>query len=336
MKKTIFIPFLIISFVFMGLSCRRAEASEKTKEALIKAGPIQGKEIKDPYLEQLFAPEFPYESIKVIDTKEGKRYVIVRTRENITDEIEQNYEDKTLLNRKITIYRSGNPHTGSLLVAEMRLHRRVSEMPFVVEYSKVENKKIDPYPGSIAEDIVRNDGRYLIIRIDKNFGKVFKRVGIYPEKETKCPKPPFVGKYPNSKAIACTAYKNKGISFVFVSKDKAEDIYNYYSEKLKAHYKQIDLNLPEKFWEFEDEFGIQIRTVEVDRWGETLDYLIKEKPLKSPLQKNGAVFHIVLHKGGAKSFIQGYTFIEIYYTTSSELIRKKIEEKNVWHLKEKE
>ena len=62
-----------------------------------------------------------------------------------------------------------------------------------------------------AESVVRNEGRYLIVLINKNFGKVFKKVEIYPEKETKCPEPPFVGKYPNSRSVSCTGEKRNFI-----------------------------------------------------------------------------------------------------------------------------
>jgi len=99
--------FLILSFsILTCLSC-------KSQAGLFNEPIPKGKEIKDPYLEQLFAPEFPYESIKVIDTEEDKRYVIVKAKQSIIREMEREYENKTLFNRKVTIYRAGSwsdPH----------------------------------------------------------------------------------------------------------------------------------------------------------------------------------------------------------------------------------
>jgi len=217
------------------------------------------------------------------------------------------------------------PRTGTLLVAEMRLHRIVSEKPFVVEYSKVESVKAEKVLAGRAEDVVRSSGKYLVIRINKDFGKVFKKVVIYPEKEVKCPEPPFVEKYPNSISIACTE-KNKWIVFVYVSKDKAEDIYKFYSGGLKKHFKNVGFHFPEDSWEFSREFGIQIESIEVDQWGNYLDRKRKDKPIKSPLPLNGVVFHIVIDKGSPKSFIQDFSFIKIYYSINPDVIKKNIED----------
>ena len=203
-KKKIFSIFLSLSLSFLLFLFY-----EKSYAGLFGDNVPEGKEIKDPYLEQLFAPEFPYESIKVIETKEGKRYVVIRAKGKVTDKKRIEYEDKTLHNRGIVIFESGSPRTNELLISEMRLYRVASEMPYVVEYSEVEGDSLEREPG--VESVVRNEGKYLIIRVNKNFGKVFKRVEIYPEKETKCPEPPFVGKYPNSRSISCRG-GNQGIS----------------------------------------------------------------------------------------------------------------------------
>jgi hypothetical protein len=150
-------------------------------------------------------------------------------------------------------------------------------------------------------------------------------VEIYPEKETPCPEPPFAAKYPNSRNVVCTE-KNKKFLFVYVSKDKAEDIYDYYRDRLKAHYKEVGVNIPERFWKTSDEFGIQISHTEVDGWGEYLEAEKKNKHIESPPPKNGVVFHIVIDKGSPASFIEDYSFIRVYYYTDPQVIKKKIDD----------
>ncbi len=310
------LSFIILTFLLY----------EKSHAGLFGSNVPQGKEIKDSYLEQLFAPEFPYEWIKVIDAKGGKRYVVVKAKENVTEKVRLNYEKSTLGNRGIVVFRSGSPRTNVLLISEMRLYRVVSQIPYVVEYCEVKGDSLERDPG--VERVVRNEGKYLIILIDNNFGKVFKQVEIYPEKETKCPEPPFVGKYPNSRSISCNGGK-RGISFVYVSKDKAEDLYNYYRDRLKIHYKQVAFNFPEKSWKFSGavkNLGMQIKNLEVANLGSLLGYSKNEKPVTFPVPSSGVVFHIVIYKIGLMPIIDNYSFIRVFYSTDSEKINANIRE----------
>jgi hypothetical protein len=294
---------------------------EKSYAGIFGDNVPEGKEIKDPYLEKLFAPEFPYDSIKVIETKEGKRYVVAKAKEKVTEKIRLNYEKNTLRNRGIVVFREGSPRTDILMISEMRLYRVVSEMPYVVEYSEVKGDKLERE----AENVVRNEGKYLIVLINKAFGKVFKRVEIYPEKETKCPEPPFVGKYPNSKCVSCTGGK-KGILFVYVTKDKGQEIYDYYKDKLKAHYINVGFNFPEKAWKFGNEFGIQIKSSEVAKVGTLLDHLRKNTSVVALPPTNGVVFHIVITEIGLNPVIKDSSFIRISYSTDPEKINTNIQQ----------
>ena len=126
MKKiTIILPsiilFILVSFNIQG-------------DLLWGAVPT-GKEIEDPYLEKLFAPEFPFESIRIIVTKGEEKYVIIKAKENITGEVQHRYENETLRKRKITITRHYRVKDKTLAFSEMTLYRVVSEMPYVVEFS---------------------------------------------------------------------------------------------------------------------------------------------------------------------------------------------------------
>ena len=283
----------------------------------------KGQEIKDPYLEKLFVPEFPYESLKIIEIKEGKRYVVIEAKEKVREDKRLDYEKNTLRKRGIVVYRSGSPRTDRLLISEMRLYRVVSEVPYVVEYSQVKGKRLEKKDE--VESVVRDEGKYLIVLISKEFGKVFTRVEIYPEKETKCPDPPYVGKYPNSKSISCTE-KNKWISFVYVTKDRGQEIYTYYKDRLKAHYIKVGFNYPEKAWKFGDEFGIQIKSSELAWVKPYLDPLKKENSITAPPPSNGVVFHIVITEIGLKPIIQDYSIIRVFYCLDSGKINTNIEQ----------
>jgi hypothetical protein len=317
-KKKIFSIFLSLSLTFLFFSIH-----ERSQAGLFGGNVPEGKEVKDPYMEKLFAPEFPFESIKVIETKEGKRYVIVKAKEKVNDKKRVDYEYKTLRNRGIVIFASGSPRTKELLISEMRLYRVASEKPYVVEYCEVIGDSFEREPG--VESVVRNEGKYLIIRINKNFGKTFKRVEIYPEKETKCPEPPFVGKYPNSRCVSYTGGK-KGNLFVYVTKDNGQEIYDYYKDKLKAHYIDVGFNFPEKAWKFGNEFGIQIKSSEVARVGTLLDQLRKDTSIAMPPPSKGVVFHIVITQVGLNPIIKDFSFIRIFYCTDPAKINTNIQQ----------
>jgi len=111
-----------------------------------------GKEIKDRYLEKLFAPEFPFESIRIIVTKEEEKYVIIKAKENITDEAQHRYENETLRKRKITITRHYRVKDKTLAFSEMMLYRVVSEIPYVVEFSNIKGKYL---PGNKSDDVLK-------------------------------------------------------------------------------------------------------------------------------------------------------------------------------------
>jgi hypothetical protein len=316
-SRKIFSIFLSLSLSFLLFLFH-----EKSYAGLFGDNVPEGKEIKDPYLEQLFAPEFPYESVKVIETKDGKRYVIVKAKEKVNDKKRVDYEYKTLRNRGIVIFASGSPRTHELLISEMRLYRVASEKPYVVEYCEVIGESFEREPG--VESVVRNEGKYLIIRINKNFGKTFKKVEIYPEKETKCPEPPFVGKYPNSRCVSCT-----GGIFVYVTKDKGQEVYDYYRERLKTHYKNVGFNFPEEAWKFlgaVKRLGMQIKSSEVARVGTFLDHLREGTPIADPPPPNGLVFHIEITQIGVNPVIKDFSFIAIFYFTDPDRISATIQQ----------
>lgn len=309
--------------------------------SLFKSSIPTGKEIKDPYLEQLFAPEFPYESVKVIETKEGKRYVVIKAKQKISEKMEKGYQEKTLRNRNIAIYRAISPHSSAVLIAKIRLSRKVSDKPYVIEYCEA-----NPRERTWEQDIAWKDGRYFVLWVDKDFGKKFERLVIYPEKEINCTIPPHVGKYPNSLTLGCykqtfikEAYPYKKgdsrIVFVYISKDDPKKIYTFYKDKLLKHFENIKFNFPEKFWWLENSIGIHINHIGIDvidkilgsiKEKTVLHEVLESSPLNNEIPSKGVIFGVQIFEGvlNVESLIQGYSWIEIYYDTQPAVIKEKI------------
>jgi len=342
-KRTVlFIIFGIVSFFILVSFWGIVTLSLATKCLACPSDDLvpKGTQLKDPYLKKLFEPEFPFESIKVIKTKEGKRYVMIKAKDTVTDEIQNNYEKDTLLKRKIVVNRGRSTKDGTLLISKMTIHRTVSEVPFVVEYSEIKGERVS---GNRVEDVIRYEDQYLIILVDKDFGKVFKKVVVYPEKDVPCPTPPIIGKFPGSRSIACYE-DDKLFNFVFVAKAKAEDIYDYYRDKLKEHYNKAGFSAPESAWKSQDmrfpQFGIKISTTEFSKWGNFLELMkivmkqevtqlyyhgpeFKRLTKSSPVPPDGLVLVISIEKGD--KIIPEYALIKVYYLTDPEAIKENIE-----------
>jgi len=336
-RKSIFPVFLSLSLPILFLLFH-----EKSQAGLFGRDVPEGKEIKDPYLEQLFTPDYPYEWIKVIDTEEWKRYVVIKAKQIITKEMEKDYQGKTLRERNVGIYRYYSPRTNNLIVARIRLSRKVSDKPYVIEYCEA-----TPWATREKEkNIAWRTGKYFVLWIDKEFGKRFKRLTIYPDKEVSCPEPPFSGKYPNSITLGCTKqtfikqsqpYYQKGqsrIIFTFVSKDEPKKIYEFYKDKLLQHFKSIGFIFPENYWEYNHEYGIQIPHTDIyvvdrilssseDKY--VLDEVLESNSFKGELPTGGVVFNIKIFKGeSAEGLIKEYSWIRIYYDVEPNVIQEKM------------
>ena len=332
-----------IFFIFLSLtlSILFFLFHEKSHAGLFGGYVPEGKEIKDPYLEKLFAPEYPYEWVKVIDTKEGKRYVVIRAKQKIMKEMEDQYQEKTLRERNIAIYRYRSPRDNELISTNIRLSRKVSDKPYVIEYSEA-----GPWASREKEkDIAWRAGKYFVLWIDHEFGKKFKRLTIYPDKEATCPEPPFVGKYPNSISLGCTKQTfitdsypyEKGqsrIKFTYVSKDNPEKIYNFYKDKLQEHFRNLGFSFPERSWKYNHEFGIQIDHYGIDIVNTILSSLedkyilhgtIESNSYKGNLPAGGAIFNIKIYRGVfAENLINEYSWIEILYDIEPNAIVRKM------------
>ena len=329
-------------FLSLSLSILFFLFHEKSYAGLFGDNVPEGKEIKEPYLGKLFAPGYPYEWVKVIDTKDGKRYVVIKAKQKITKEMENDYQEKTLRERNIAIYRYHSPRNDELITTNIRLSRKVSDKPYVIEYCQA-----SPWASRDKEkNIAWRAGKFFVLWIDKEFGKKFKRLTIYPDKEVECPDPPSVGKYPNSIALGCTRqtfiepsqpYYKKGesrIIFTYVSKEEPKKIYEFYKDKLLKHFKNIGFNFPENFWEYNHEFGIQIPHIGIDIVETILSSLedkyilhqvLESNSLKGKLPTGGVVFNIKIYKGvSAETLIKEFSWIEILYDVEPNAIEKKM------------
>ena len=54
------------------------------------------KEVPGEYLTKLFAPGFPYESIKVMEDSKGRRFIVARARDKIEGKTLREYDDLLL------------------------------------------------------------------------------------------------------------------------------------------------------------------------------------------------------------------------------------------------
>ena len=207
-----FIFFLIPSFSF-GISWFEKE-----------------KEIPDEYLTKLFAPDFPYESIKVVDDSKGRRSIVIKAKEKILPNTLSRYDD-LLLSRGVSIY--GTFHYGVF-----------SWQKTVTEYAITITRKVEGEPNTveISESVVKDPekqepivaasakGKEIRIAIEQDFGQKWKKIRIIPEKEPVAPEPK-IGRYPGFKL---TYYRTK--RWVFVSKDALKHVYDYYETKIRKSF----------------------------------------------------------------------------------------------------
>ena len=251
----------------------------------------KGKEIDDRYIAELFAPEFPYESIKVIETPQGKRYVIIKAKKSIDDDTQEKYRFRTLASRNIVDYGSGSEHTETLLVSELTMYRFPSEKPYVVEYCQVEGQPLSDKPWAPVEDVLRFDGKYIVILVNKDFGRVFKRVVLYPEEDAGCPEPPFVGKYPNSKNLACFK-ENDRITFVYATPDDKKAVFDYYKPLLRTHYDSVGFCYPETRWGLYAVYGMILRSIRFADLAELLEHRGGNSLVSTTIPAQKMVFEI--------------------------------------------
>jgi hypothetical protein len=196
------------------------------------------KEVKDEFLTKLFAPDFPHESIKVMEDSKARKFIVVRTKEKLAGGTLREYNN-LLLSRGVNIY--GTFHYGMFswqgrTVSDyaITLTKKVEGDPNSVEISESvvkDPKKNEPIVAATAK------GKEIRIAIEKDFGKKWKKIKIIPDREPNEPDPK-IGRYPGSRLFKVNVYGEARIP-VFVSKDSLEQVYYYYEEKVKKSFETV-------------------------------------------------------------------------------------------------
>lgn len=223
------------------------EWKEKQEKEIKKILGETGKIIEDKYLEGLFVPEFPYESIKSVEKKNDKRYILIKANSKIKQEQKNQYIFQTLLNRGVSVHRQLFSHGGGVYDFMITIIRK-TETPGVIEYS--ENLIYTPedyknryrVKGGLREALRFKD-EWIIIEVAPEFGHKFKRKVIYPEKEVEGPEPQDIEgmpenitRYPNSKRIRVTDKESKQPRIIYVTKDSIEKVIDFFLQKKKEYY----------------------------------------------------------------------------------------------------
>lgn len=198
----------------------------------------KGKEVPDEYLTKLFAPGFPYESIKVMEDSKDRRFIVIRAKDKLEGKTLRDYED-LLLSRGISIY--GAFHYGifswqkTVTDYAITITRKVEGEPNTVEISESvvkDPKKNEPIVAASAK------GKEIRIAIEKDFGKKWRKIIIVPEKEPEL-REPTRWRYPGARLILIqdsTAIKGKGRELTFVSRGPLKRIYEYYLERVRQSF----------------------------------------------------------------------------------------------------
>jgi hypothetical protein len=344
--KQIYISLLAISFLLLLFQQDTAGSSKKTVPT--------GVEINNPYLENLFVPDFPYDSVRVIEQKDGEIVVVIKAKEKVSDEMFKQYF-VTLEKRNIWVERVWDTKHGVLELTRLFLVRQVPKEPYVIEYSKSIHKAKDITVG-LPHNIVWKVDNYMVCWIDKGFGSKFNKIIIYPDADTLCPIFPLIEKYPQSKCRDCYRFEQlkgdkrtkveRSNQFVFryISKDPFEKICHFYRERLIKRFKQHGMLGLEKYDWNTDLAGIKVvdsvrkgsswRYLEMVR-SQTMDHSIFNNvniytweafggtSKKIVIPKDGEVFKVTVSRSSDK-WTKDFNFITVFYETDSEAIQRVI------------
>ena len=315
------VPRRLVGALGVLLSC--LVLVQPSMAGLFWASLPKGKEVEDPDLLRLFEPEFPYEAIRVVETDEGRRYVVIKAKRKITPDERLAYELKTLQGRGVFIHREWSPRSGNLMLAEMRFYRKVSDVPFVVEYSEVRGEKLKRQLASPSEDVVRREGRYMVVVVSRDFGRPGVRLMVYPEGDAPCPDPPFVGRYPNSRKLSCREKDGK-VLFLMATEDRAEDVYAWYRDRLLEHYDQMGVDYPERRWKYGDSgYGIKIENIELADLKDHLRLSQVSGEVPRVVPQDGFLSNIVIFIAKPRAVAGDRVIIKISYTANRELAEKE-------------
>lgn len=215
----------------------RKKAEKEIRKILGKGGTI----IEDKYIEELFTPEFPINSMNIVE-KDSVRYIIVNGKKRMSTKLRTQYVFGTLLSRGVSVHRQMSAHSGTIYGFMITIVRK-TETPGVIEYSE----NIVPQPEKAlrkneeSRESLRFKGKNIIIEIIPEFGHKFKRKTIYPEKEIQGPElkefsemPETITRYPGSKLVK--VYGKKHMTLIYLTRDPIEEVIDFFIDKKKQYY----------------------------------------------------------------------------------------------------
>lgn len=220
-------------------------------------GHISGTEIKDEFMEGFFTPDVLHKSVKVIETSEGKRYVLVDFGRKLERKELTEYQ-LLLAKRGLNEYSTslGVPMPSSLLMYiagkstytsyEMLMLRETDE-DGVMEISRNEINS----PGQEIRSAVNFTGwlsTKVAVELAPGFGREWERWEFKPKEEVQ-DVDPRIGKYPGS--IRVDAYQS-GIIATFYVEDSNEEILEFYRKRLQ---KLVKLRPSLKYSEYPRKFS---------------------------------------------------------------------------------
>lgn len=267
MRKIITFSFLF-GLIFLSFSTLACGISWFEKE----------KEVKDEYLKKLFTPNIPYESVKVMEDNIGRKFIVIKTKEKISNKMLNEYND-ILLSRGVNIY--GTFHYGvfswqkTVTDFAITITRKIEGEPDTIEASVSVVKdpiKKEPVVAASAK------GKEIRIAVEKDFGKKWKRIKIIPDKEPDVPEPK-IGRYPGSKlryTHKWPASKGRRTMWIYVSKDSFKEITYYYERQVIQAYQKVTTPLAlrrttEKF-ENPNAYAHPLEIFEIKTVGQKIDF----------------------------------------------------------------
>jgi hypothetical protein len=225
---------------------RERERIEKEEKEIRKILGEPGKPVEDKYLEELFAPEFPYESINIVEKADGSRYIIVDAEKKIRLKQKTQYVFETLLDRGVSVSRSISSHSGTVIDFMITIVRKI-ETPGVIEYSENRIYTPEEYKYRIENGLreaLRFKGDKIMVEINPAFGHEFRRKVIYPEKDAEGPEPQDlkdmpenITRYPNSRKTGLRIdIGGSPVTIKYITEDPLDKVIEFFVSKKKEYY----------------------------------------------------------------------------------------------------
>jgi hypothetical protein len=338
-----FITIIVHSF-FTSSESLASRAHRKVVGNKLERSILQGKEIIDEELAELFKPEFEHEYVKIFERQDGERFIAIKG--SAPSPHWGEYSD-TLRGRNIYIRGWGMDY--------ISIAKPLSNEPYIIEYSVAPAKRYN-------ERMAWQSGEYKFIRINNELNRSFTTIPVYPEKGADCPPIPGIGEIPGALAIGCyrekhieTNYKGEStvrwdyIRFEYVSKDEPEAIFANLRDALISNFSEMGVSLDERSWKGAPyDTGVyrhEITVYDAHSYFKSLDFkereveedsvptYTKDETIREPIRlvngkwnlpEDGQVFQIHMYTG-REPIIRNYTWIEIRYSINVKANKSKID-----------